>query len=249
MGQKLSPNGLPSTPKEVTSMAKFTPGPAVAAVSGSVGGTVFSRNRYGAYMRFRAVPITNTSDAALNAKQQLTSASQRWQTLTDAQRLAWVGFAQTNPIINTLGAKQILTGHAAYVGLNARLLHDGQAQIDDPPVIPAPGGLVTLVQVCDIGLGGFSLTFTPTPLDAGIKLWMKVAVVESAGINYVQGFLRFIGTSAAAETSPFDHEALVTARFGTLIVGQFIHTQIQLFDSTNGQLGAPREVSTIVTTT
>jgi hypothetical protein len=230
-------------------MAKFTPGIAVAAVSGSTGGTVFSHNRYGAYMRTRAIPVKSTSDAALNAKQQLAQASQAWQTLTAAQRLSWNGWALTNPIVNTLGFKQVLTGHAAYVGLNSRLAHDGIAAITDPPVVPAPTGLITAVQDGDIGIGNFDLEFTASPLAANEKLWMKAALVDSAGINYVQNILRFIGTSAAAETTPFDNQALVEARLGTLIVGQYVHMSVQVFDDETGLLSAPRQSTVIVTET
>ena len=40
---------------------KFTPGPTVASLSGSVGGQTYSRNRGGAYIRNRAIPITSTT--------------------------------------------------------------------------------------------------------------------------------------------------------------------------------------------
>ena len=140
-------------------MAKFTPGPAVAAVSGSVGGTVFSRNRYGAYMRFRAIPVKSTTADALAAKSRMATYSAAWSALTAAQRLAWNAYAQTHPQPDALGFPQILTGHVLYVGLNTRLAHASQSAIDIPPLQNNPVGLVTLSATWDLGLGDFSLHF------------------------------------------------------------------------------------------
>lgn len=229
-------------------MAKFTPGPAVAAVSGSIGGTVFSRNRYGAYTRYRAVPVTSTSSYAVNAKTRLSNRSQAWQGLTAAQRLAWREWAADHPVIDRLGQTQLLTGQAAYIGLNTRLVAAGQSAITAPPIIAAQPGLTSLVQDCDIGAGDMDLTFTATPLAAGAMLWIQAAVIDSAGINYVQNKLRFVGVSAAAQASPFSHESLVTARFGTLVVGQYVHVQVSVFDSATGLLSQPMKDVTIVTT-
>ena len=44
-------------------MALIKTGPAVAVISGSVGGTVFSRNKGGAYMRNRSIPVNPQSAA------------------------------------------------------------------------------------------------------------------------------------------------------------------------------------------
>lgn len=230
-------------------MAKFTPGPMVAAVSGSQGGTVFSRNRYGAYTRFRAVPITSTTDAAVAAKAALAAASQAWQGLTADQKQAWAAWARSNPITDKLGQAQTLTGHAAYSGNHARALSLAVTPITDPPIIAAPAPISTITQSCDIGAGTFDLTFTPTPTGAAEKLWLRVAIVDSAGITYVQNLLKFVGVSGAAQASPFDHQTLVEARFGTLIVGQSVHTEVRVVSTASMLLSAPIKVVTVIVTT
>jgi hypothetical protein len=229
-------------------MAKFTPGPTVAAVSGSIGGTVYSHNRGGMYIRNRSIPIISTTTFALNAKSRLATASAAWQGLTDAQRLTWGGWALQNPVTDTLGFPRHLTGHQAYVSLNTRLAADGQSAISTPPIIAAPDGLLTLVQDGDEGLGDVDATFTATPLGANEKLWIQAAITNSAGINNVNNLYRFCGTSAAAETSPFDDEALIEARLGTLIVGTKLHVKISVFDTATGLLSLPLTDNVIITT-
>lgn len=230
-------------------MAKYLPGPMATHISGSVGGTTYSHNRYGLYSRRRAIPVTATSSYAVNAKTRLSNRSQAWQGLTAAQRLAWREWAADHPVIDALGQQQLLTGHAAYVALNTRIDAMGGTAITDPPIIAAPPGLTSLVQDADIGAGDTDLTFTATPLAAGDYLWIKSAVIDSAGINYVENKLRFIGVSAAAQASPFSHQSLVEARFGTLIVGQYLHVEVSVFDVSTGLLSQPLKDVTIVTTT
>lgn len=218
---------------------KITPGPLAGAMSGSLGATVASHNRYGAYFRNRAIPVISTTTFAVNAKAHLGGASSDWGGLTDAQRLAWDAYAQETPIIDSLGAKRILTGHASFVGLNSRIARDGGTAITDPPLTQLPGAIITTTLSLDIGTGTFDITFTPTPLSAGIKLWLRCAVVNSAGINYVQNLLKQVSITAAAQASPYDFQADLALRFGTLFVGQKVVVFAHTYDSVSGQLSQP----------
>ena len=230
-------------------MAKFTPGPMVAAVSGSVGGTVFSRNRGGAYTRNRAVPITSTTSFALNAKERFATESEFWQTLTAAQRASWDAFALQRPITDTLGFSRHLTGHQSFVGINSRRAAFSDARLLVPPITSAPTGLTSMSITADIGSGAVSVIFAASPLGAADHLYISCAVTNSAGINYVSNLLRLIGESAAAETTPFDMESLVTARLGTLTVGQTLHALVSVYDDATGLLSLPLRARAAVITT
>ncbi len=225
---------------------KFTPGPAIAAASGSIGGTTFSRNRYGPYTRNRSIPVVSTSVDALAAKQRFATQSAAWSALTAAQRLAWSQFSATHPISDRLGQSQILAPNAVFIQLNTRIVQAGGTQIVDPPISRDPEGLLTLIQTCDIGTGTFDLAFTATPLGATEKLRIRTAVVSHEGIEYVTNLLRVIGFTAAAQVSPFDHQSLVAAKFGTLVVGQFVHSWIDLIDTATGLLSAPVKAKTAI---
>ena len=230
-------------------MAIITPGPTVAAVSGSIGGTVYSHNRGGAYIRNRSIPVTSVTTPALNAKQRLATASAAWQLLTDLQRTAWGSWALQNPVINALGFARHLTGHQAYVGINARRASAGDVALSVPPIVPAPDGLLTLVQDGDIGAGDTDCTFTATPLGATEELYIEAAVTNSPGINNVNNLLKLVGFSAAAQASPFDNQALIEARLGTLVVGQKLFVRISVYDNATGLLSLPLVDDVIITTT
>ena len=229
-------------------MAKYTPGPLVSQISGSTGGQTFSRNRGGQYIRARAIPVTSTTPEALAAKARLSTASSAWQGLTPGQRDAWAFWARANPINNTLGNSITLTGQQAFVGNHTRMVLAAASTLTAPPIIPAPDALTSAVQAGDIGAGNVDLTYLATPLAAGVHIWLLAAVTNSTAINYVQNLLRFCATSPGAQTSPWDNQADIEARLGTLVVGQTLIVMPRVFDSNTGLISGPTRASVVITT-
>ena len=217
-------------------MAKFTPGLAVGAVSGSTGGITWSRNRYGAYTRVRAVPVSPNTIYQQAIKAYFQAATQAWAALTDAQRQAWRNWALVNPVTDALGAKQALDGHAAYVQINTTLLRGGDSQIDEPPIGAPPTALETITPTFDIGAGDFEVAFTATPLGADDRLWVWAAVLGTGARKYYKNLLKLVQVSAKAQASPLDIESAVETRFGALAVGQTVVLEVQVQDSATGLL-------------
>jgi len=230
-------------------MALIRPGGLVGQISGRLGGDVFSHNRYGQYVRAGSNPVTGTTSYALAAKARMTQASQGWQSLTAAVKLAWNAWASTNPTINRLGESIHLTGHAAYVASFCRASAAEIGVLTNPPIAAAPAPLATLSLTGDIGAGDVSAVYTATPLGANDHLWIEACVLDSNGINFVQNYLRHIGTSGAAQASPYVFEARVTARFGTLQVGQILVAEISVINDVTKQRSAPLRAQVAVTTT
>jgi len=230
-------------------MAKITPGPMVGQISGSIGSTVFSHNRYGAYTRTRTIPTNPNTEYQQAIRAILAACSSAWKALTDPEKAAWNAWAQTNPIIDRLGAQQVLAGNVAYIQLNSRIMQAGATVISDPPVTDAPQPLLTLALSADIGAGTFDVTYTATPLGAGVMLWTQAALTASDSITYVKNRLKLIDISAAEQASPLDIETETAARFGTIQVGQLLTVQCSVFDSTTGLLSTPLRDSAVVVET
>lgn len=206
-------------------MAIFTPGPAVGAISGSIGGTVFSHNKGGPYIRNRTIPTKATSEYAIAQKAEMAQVAQAWQAEDAASRVAWSEWAKTNPITNALGQSRTVPGHVAYIKLNATLLACNLDPIVLPPILPAPAPLKSLTVSADIGPGTFDIAWTATPLAATDLLMIWAALVDSAGINYVENLYKLIAKSALEAASPMDILGQVTARWGTPSVGQVLHVR------------------------
>jgi hypothetical protein len=105
-------------------------------ISGSSGGTTWSRNRYGAYKRNRSVPVNPNTDRQVAIRNIIRNLAIAWgQTLTQTQRDAWDVYAANVPWVNKLGQAVYLTGEAMYIRSNAARLTAGLAQVDDGPVL------------------------------------------------------------------------------------------------------------------
>jgi hypothetical protein len=230
-------------------MAIFTPGPAVGQVSGRVGGTVFSRNRGGAYMRNGSKPSIVRTDKALLYKSYFTAASQAWTALTSAEQLAWTVWSRTQSKVNRLGRSIQLTGQAQYIGLSARLLAMGVSLVATPPTTAAPAPVTPGKFTVDAGAGDTELEFTTTPLPAGVHLWIRGAKVNSSGINNVENLLTEVLISDAAATSPVDLESDLIDSFGALQVGATYVLQIRTCDEATGLVSGAFYVRTVCVST
>lgn len=117
--------------------AKVQFGSGVAGISGRTAGTVFARNKGGAYMRRFSVPTNPRTQSQEEARQRLSDQSSAWRTLNQDQRDSWNAWAQEHPILDRLGASILLTGHQAFVKVNSNVvLFTGGAPLTAPPANP-----------------------------------------------------------------------------------------------------------------
>jgi hypothetical protein len=79
-----------------------------------------------------------------------------------------------------------------------------------------------------------ALGFTPTPLGAGLRLYIWGSQGLNAGRNFFKPNLRFLGVSGAAQTSPYSASAIYDAKFGALIGGTAVGFLVGVCDITKG---------------
>lgn len=181
-------------------MAKFLP--IAGNLSGSVGANTYSHNRGGSYVKRRGVPTNPNSARQQATRGWLANLAAAWKSLTSAQKNAWASFALAHPGTDSLGNTIARTGAQMYNALNSRLLDGGAAIVSDAPTVLEPGGLLTF-SVARTSATSITVTFTTTPLGAGIKmqLWMSVPCSGDRNPNMAQ--CRLVGYSAAAQASPW----------------------------------------------
>lgn len=225
-------------------MAIFNPGPVVGQISGRIGGTVFSHNRGGAYIRNGAIPYAVYSQRALTAKSALSLSVRAWSNLTEAQRLSWQEYAKTITATNGLGKQISLTGQNCYVRSNARLIQALETPVDTPPTAPAPDGVAITSFAVDAGAGDTELVFAPTPLPAGHRMWIRACRTTSGAITNFQNLLTTVLITPAAATSPVDLKPYLIDAFGALEAGMFYHVEIRVFSTATGLMSAPFYAST-----
>lgn len=230
-------------------MALVRPGGLLGGISGRVGNIVGARNAAGDYIRAGTVPTTSTTSYALAQKARFAQASQAWQSLTDAQRQAWNEWAPQQTALNRIGQTITQKGSVMYTGIYARMAGAGLTPITAPPIVPAPAPISISSFSADIGAGDFEIVFATSPLPANVRLYYRACVVNSVGVNFVNNYLRFIGTSASAATTPQDPQALIEARFGTLIVGQKVILFVSTFSTVTGLVSKEVRADAVVVST
>lgn len=146
-------------------MAIFTPGPAIAEIRGSQGGTVFSRNRHGQYTRQRSVPINPQSTAQMAARARLSALTVYWRdTLTPAERLVWETYANATNWINGVGEVTHLTGLNMFLRSAAIALQVGaHAYIVGPSIPGIPSQETNWTPTAAIATQLISIAFTFNP--------------------------------------------------------------------------------------
>ncbi len=185
--------------------------------SGSVAGQTYSRNRFGQYIRTRAIPVNPNSPAQAAVRNSLADNSQAWQALTAPQRLAWNNYSALHPRSDSLGQSITLSGFQSFVGVNSLLSMLAIANVTAPPLEPAftpadvnnvdsPGGLDIEIDFAAAVAAKEWLLYSSPPKSLG------------TAFNRDYRFLSAIGVVAApgAESVTADF----VAKWGTLAVGQ-----------------------------
>jgi hypothetical protein len=221
-------------------MALIKAGGLIAEIRGSLGGSVFARNRGGAYVRNRSVGINPQSVDQVRVRQVFSDLAVLWSsTLTESQRDAWEQYAANVPLINPLGEARQVTGLNMYVRSNALLLDTGGTRVDDAPteftVGPSFTPTITVDETTDeatvTDLGGYD----PATSDV-VGLLVQQSPPQSPGVNFFRSPFRKIEGLQVTDLST-DLPATASLAF-PVATGQavFIRTAVVTAD---GRVGVP----------
>jgi len=192
-------------------MALVKYGGGVVAMSGSIAGNTFAKNRSGNYVRARTKPVNPQSSFQTDVRSQLAALVTRWtETLTAAQRAAWDAYAANVSKTNPLGETIFITGQNWYCAVNVPNGQAGYSYVDAAPTIFDRG---TFTPVSIVPSGGatpeLDVTFDNTDAwanedDAAMLIYSSREVNPSR--TFTPGSYRLAGTiegdSVTAPTSP-----------------------------------------------
>jgi len=169
-------------------MAKILPGPNSGEIRGQMGGVVYSRNRFGMYVRNNSSPV-NPQSARQNAiRAAFTQIAQRWRdTLTAAERQGWEDYAQETPLTDVFGLKQVMTGLNMYARFNVPWTDIGQTAVDAPPVTPGEATMVIPTMTGDTVAGIQITAMAPALANADRYMWLNSSAPVSQARNFYNG--------------------------------------------------------------
>lgn len=179
--------------------------------SGKQGGIVWSRNRFGAYVRNRAVPVNPNTDRQVAIRNAVRSLSIRWETLlSQAQRDAWDTYASNVVWKNPLGQDVYLTGLNHFIRSNTQLVVDAFSPNDTAPTIFDIGAAeLSLAVAASEATQILTITYDDTPAWAkedGGHQWFFHGIPQNAARVFFGGpwrrCQRVDGSATTPPTSP-----------------------------------------------
>ena len=229
-------------------MAKVKFGLVVTDARGKSGGLVYSKNRSGAYIRTKVTPVNPNTARQSVVRNSLSLNSKEWSNvLSDGERSAYQALADNNPVTNIFGDSLILTGIALFGKINNVMRNLLLPTLQTAPANLDVTGLTTMVVTASVATQSVDIAFTDTPLPANHRLYIFATGHFGGGVNFFKPRLRFIGSSAAAEISPFDAGALWVAKFGPHVLGANFGVAVAVVNETNGALAVALQAKVTVT--
>lgn len=199
----------------------------VAAASGSAGGLVASRNRYGMYFRAKVLPVDPATLQQVLSRGRFRGLAITWKTLTDVQREGWDTYALNTPMQNRLGQTVFLTGFNHFLRSNAPRLQVGLGLLSDAPTVfgLAAFNTVSFDVVGPTAIGVIFDDQEPWVSEDGGALVMGISRPESPTVNFFKGPYRttgfILGKSVLPETSPFVATSVFTYTAGQKAFARF----------------------------
>lgn len=201
----------------------------VAAVSGKIGGTVYGRNRYGAYARLWAKPVNPRTDKQEDVRGRLANASVSYGGLTQTQKDNWASYAAATPRQNRVGDTVFYSGFNWYVSNYVAAQTVGITPSAEAPETPGmlPKPVVNAISVTSDGqtqitTGGGFINGIP---NGQISLYRSVPL--GGGVAYYQGPWILVGTVQGDDETPPALEWTDSAEYA---VGQYYAFKITQYD-------------------
>lgn len=227
-------------------MAKVKFTAVVADMRNKLNGSVFSRNRGGAYVRTKVTPLNPQTTAQVGARSLLTSLAQAFRSLTQEQITAWNNATSQWAGTDVFGDVVNPTGLALYVRLNANIANAGGTGITTPPSPVGASALESLSLTAAVTGDTFDVAFTPASVPADHTMYVESTQMLSPGINNANSRFRFIDTYAAAAASPANMFSTQTAKFGALVEGQKVFVRAKFINKLTGEMSLALKASAIV---
>ena len=227
-------------------MAKILTTAIVADIRNKLNGSVFSKNKAGAYIRTKVTPVNPQSVSQQNVRNALSTNSQAWRGLTEDQRQGWNNAAPNFPYTDIFGNIKQLSGFQLFVKLNNNLANIASGAITDAPTPVAIPAITSLTLTAAAGAGTVTVTYAPTPVPADFSMVVESTPNVTPGKEFVKNLYRVIAIRAAAATSPFSAAASFVALYGVPVEGMKIFVRVKLVSTLTGQAGIPMAATTIV---
>lgn len=223
-------------------MAKLKFSPILSDARGAVGGSVFSRNASGPYVKANSMPTNARTLKSLAARALFGAISSCWRTKTWIEQNSWNTTATTLPQYNSMGEEFFYTGFQLFMQRNMNLAGIGigniidtpGAQPDWPTIIT---GTSSLLIIGDDVEGVLVLNINATPMLSPLsqfQLEIMVTPYISLGITRPkESLFRRVGYYTAWGTE-VEYEDSFWSAVGVWIDGNWMFVRLYIIDTVSG---------------
>ena len=213
---------------------------------GKFGGSVASRNTFGAYVRNKVTPVNPQTPSQSAVRATFADISQGWRDLTQTERDAWneavVNFIGTDVFGDSLEP----TGFNLHQQLNLNLASIGLPFITSPPA-PADVQSLTNLDLAEGGGGGSLEVDSTDAIEADTDFIIKATVGLSAGVSFVKTELKSIQIVDSVDSFPIDITTAYLAVFGVFpAAGAKVFVEMIGVNDISGQRGSGIKASVII---
>jgi hypothetical protein len=227
-------------------MAKVKFSALISEMRNKLNGSVFARNRGGAYLRTKVTPLNPQTAAQVAARSLLASFSQSWRSLTEAQRNAWNSVVDQWATTDVFGDIVNPSGSTLYTRLNINVSLAGGSALVTPPTPVGAESLPDLLVTADASASEILIDSDIFEVPVGHAMVIEATPMLSPGISNAKSKFRVVETAAAGVTMTINIFASYNAKFGGLVVGQKLFVRAKLIVLATGERSQSLVASTIV---
>lgn len=225
-------------------MAKVKFSALISDMRNKLNGSVFSKNRGGAYLRTKVTPTNPQTVAQAAARALLTSFSQGWKALTEDQRLAWNGAVGSWAGTDVFGDLKNPTGLQLYIRLNVNISLASGTPLTLPPVPSGVAPVLDLSVDVDDSSQSVTLSDITSPVPADTALYIEATPGLSPGVSNANSQFRHV-TTLAPTTVVGAISAAYIAKFGAVVEGQKYFVRAKFINMLTGEVSQPLVAQTI----
>lgn len=185
-------------------MGKVKFSSSVAEIRNKVGGQVYARNRYGAYVRNYAEPLTSPSSSQTAQRNRFKAAVNGWAALTSTQRLAWSNAAASISRSDIFSSQYYSTGFNFFVRVNTERQLLSLSNLTSPPSFASIKRFSGLSVNLDPNTGICTLSLSSNSLTSAYALVIRATGSLTQSTNFFNNKYRVIKVLTSAASMPYN---------------------------------------------
>lgn len=211
---------------------KFTA--AVAEIRNKVGGVVYSRNRYGSYVRDYAIPTNPETEYQQYYRESFGDHATDWQAMSDEERKQWALAAQQVKKSDIYGSQYSSAGYQYFMQVSQQLYIIGLSFSSTPPILDQIPLFSGLTVDFDPDNGDFIFDLSQTELTEDQAIVIRATAPLSQGINYFKNKYAIISVIGDGTGLPYNAFTDYTDRLGGFVNGTRVGYELYVVSRSSG---------------